>query len=415
MKILKAGIFIVWIFMMGPYVSAQDHDLDFYLTQARGNSPLLKDYQNQLLSGGIDSQLTRAAYLPQVSGISNNSYAPLIGGWGYDNAITNGGQLSAQVQASKTFASRSNLSAQLQSVGLNNKTIGNTAAIAAKDLKKTVTAQYITAYGDMVSVSFNKETLALLQKEEAILKGLTQANIYKQADYLTFFVTLQQQQLILRQSEIQMRNDLSMLNYLCGIVDTSIKELPDPRLKLSVLPEVYTSVFYQQYVIDSLKNINQHSLVNFSYKPKLSAFADAGYLSGYPYSLAKNLGTSFGFSVTVPIYDGRQKQMKMKKIDIAERTRAEYRDFFLRQYDQQIAQLTQQLRATESLIDEISGQIKYSSTLIDVNARLLETGNVRITDLVLAINTYLNARNLLNQNYISRLQIINQINYWEAL
>jgi len=350
-----------------------------------------------------------------VSGISNNSYAPLIGGWGYDNAITNGGQLSAQVQASKTFASRSNLSTQLQSVGLNNKTIGNTAAIAAKDLKKTVTAQYITSYGDMVSVSFNKETLALLQKEEVILKGLTQANIYKQADYLTFFVTLQQQQLILRQSEIQMRNDLSMLNYLCGIVDTSVKELPDPRLKLSVLPEVYTSVFYQQYVIDSLKNINQHSLVNFSYKPKLSAFADAGYLSGYPYSLAKNLGTSFGLSVTVPIYDGRQKQMKMKKIDIAERTRTEYRDFFLRQYDQQIAQLTQQLRATESLIDEISGQIKYSNTLIDVNARLLETGNVRITDLVLAINTYLNARNLLNQNYISRLQIINQINYWEAL
>ena len=99
MKILKAGIFFVWIFVMGPYVSAQDHDLDYYLTEARGNSPLLKDYQNQLLSGGIDSQLTRAAYLPQVSGISNNSYAPLIGGWGYDNAVTNGGQLRAPAAA----------------------------------------------------------------------------------------------------------------------------------------------------------------------------------------------------------------------------------------------------------------------------------------------------------------------------
>ena len=68
-----------------------------------------------------------------------------------------------------------------------------------------------------------------------------------------------------------------------------------------------------------------------------------------------------------------------------------------------------------SLIEDIRGQIKYSSALIDVNIKLLETGNIRITDLVLAINTYLNARNLLNQNYIGRLQIINQINYWEAL
>lgn len=400
---------------MGLYVRAQDHDLDYFLSQARSNSPLLKDYQNQQLSNSVDSQLTRAAYLPQVNGISNNSYAPVIGGWGYDNAVTNGGQLSAQVQATKTFVGRNNLATQLQSISLNSRSIGNTAAIAAKDLKKTVTAQYVTAYGDMVVVNFNKEVLALLQKEEAILKGLTQTNIYRQSDYLTFYVTLQQQQLLLRQSEIQLKNDLAMLNYLCGIVDTSVRDLPDPRLKLSVLPEVFSSVFYQQYTIDSLKNINQHSLINYGYRPKLNAFADAGYLSSYPFSLVKNFGTSFGFSVTVPIYDGHQRQMKYKKIDIAERTRTGYRDFFLRQYDQQIAQLTQQLRATESLIEEINGQIKYSNALIEVNVKLLETGNVRITDLVLAINTYLNARNLLNQNYISRLQIINQINYWEAL
>jgi len=48
---------------------------------------------------------------------------------------------------------------------------------------------------------------------------------------------------------------------------------------------------------------------------------------------------------------------------------------------------------------------------MDINARLLEGGNIRIPDLVLAINTYLNARNLLNQNYISRLQILNKIEY----
>jgi outer membrane protein TolC len=395
--------------------SAQEHNLDWYLDQARGNSPLIKDYRNQAETLGVDSQLIRASYLPQVNGVSTNIYAPVIRGFGYDNAISNGGQLSALVQGTKTFVGKNNLATQYETLSLDKRLASNNAAIAGRDLKKTVAAQYIVAYGNMMAMRFNQETLGLLQKEEGILKSLTQTNVYKQTDYLSFFVTLQQQQLIYRQSEIQYRNDLAMLNYLCGVVDTSLHVLPDPAIRISSIPDGTGSEFYRQYTIDSLKNINQRSLIDYSYKPKLSVFADAGYLSSLAYQAEKNFGVSAGLTLNVPIYDGRQRQLKYKKLEVAERTRKGYRDFFLRQYDQQIAQLMQQLHATEALIGEIGEQMKYSNTLIDVNAKLLETGNIRITDLVLAINTYMNARNLLNQNYISRMQIINQINYWEAL
>jgi len=413
-------ILLVILIIFPSYICAlgqsQSRDLSFYLDQARTNSPLLKDYQTQMLSLGLDSQMIRASYKPQVVGLSNDLYAPTLNSsWGYDNAVTNGGQLSAQVQASKSIVSRNNLATQYQSISLDKTSIGNTAAIAKRDLKKSVTAQYILAFGDLTTVNFNKESLDLLKKEETILKGLTETNVYKQADYLTFYVTLQQQQLLYRQSQIQFRNDLNNLNYLCGIVDTSeAATLPDPALTLSIIPDAYSSEFYRQFTIDSLKNLNQRSVINYSYKPKLNVFADAGYLSSLQYEAQKNFGTSIGLNLTVPIYDGKQKKLKFQKLDIAERTRSDYRDFFLRQYGQQIATLTQQLHATESLIEEIRGQIKYSNALIDVNAKLLETGNIRITDLVIAINTWLNARNLLNQNYINRLQIINQINYWEA-
>ncbi len=392
---------------------SQEHSLDFYLGQAKDNSPLLKDYQNQIQSGRLDSQLVRASFKVQVNGISNDLYAPVIKGYGYDNVITNGGQLSAQVQATKTLVSKSNLAAQLETVGLDNKSIGNSAVIAERDLKKSITAQYIVAYGDMVAMKFERETLDLLKREDAILKALTQTNVYRQTDYLTFYVTLQQQQLLFRQSEVQFKNDYASLNYLCGIQDTAVVDLPDPALKISALPDAYSSMFYRQYTIDSLKNINQRSVIAYGYKPKLSVFADAGYLSSMTYQMEKNFGTSAGLSLNVPIYDGRQRKLKYSKIDIAERTRAAYRDFFVRQYNQQIAQLTQQLHSTEALVEEIKGQISYSSSLVDVNMKLLETGNVHITDLVLALNTYLNARNLLNQNYLTLLQIINQIDYWE--
>jgi hypothetical protein len=255
----------------------------------------------------------------------------------------------------------------------------------------------------------------LFQSEESILKRLTQAGVYKQTDYLTFYVSFQQQLLLVRQSEIQFRNDCATLNYMSGIVDTSLVELEAPDLQMGTMPDIFNSPFYRQYTLDSLNLVNQQKSIFYTYKPKINVYADAGYNSSLQYEPYKNFGLSAGLNFSVPIYDGRQRKMKYQKINIAEDTRQHYKDYFLRQYNQQIAQLTQQLRSNESLINDINGQIKYSSTLIEVNKKLLETGEVRITDLILTINTFLNARNLLNQNYVNRMQIINQINYWQAL
>src|SRR5258706_9990694 len=65
--------------------------LDSYLQVALQNSPLLKDYQGQVQAGQVDSQIVRAGYPPQVTGTSVDNYAPVINRFGYDNAISNGG------------------------------------------------------------------------------------------------------------------------------------------------------------------------------------------------------------------------------------------------------------------------------------------------------------------------------------
>ena len=393
----------------------QERTLDYFISHAKSSSPLLADYRNQIQAGKIDSQLISASYRPQVNGISNDYYAPNAAGFGYDNVITNGGQISAQVQATKSLVSKGNLNAQYRAVSLQNESLGNNSALVEKDLKKTITTQYITVYGDLVTLNFNREVLTLFEKEEKILKKMTQANIYKQTDYLTFYVSLQQQQLSVRQSEIQYKNDCATLNYLSGIVDTSSFILTAPSLQLAALPDIYQSPLYRQYTLDSLKLLNDKKTIGYSYKPRVNVYADAGYNSSLMYDFYKNFGAGLGLTLSVPIYDGKQRSMKYQKLSLAERTRQDYRGFFLNQYSQQIAQLMQQLNATGSLIHDIEGQIKYAGTLVDVNQKLLETGEVRITDLILAISNFLTARNLLNQNTISRLQIVNQINYWQTL
>jgi len=387
-------------------------NLDFYLQQALQNSPLLKDYQNQVQSAIVDSQVIRAGYRPQVTGSSINTYAPTVKGWGYDNAISNGGNFSTLVSVNKTLVGQKHLDAEYETTRLQRLGSSNTSKISEQDLKKSVAAQYITTYGDMQQLKFNREVYALLQKEEVLLKDLAEKNVYRQTDYLSFLVTIKQEGLLISQLQVQYQNDYGTLNYLCGIMDTTGASLEDPGIQLQTLPDVTNSVFFRQYHIDSLKLRNNRSLIDFNYRPKASLYGDAGYSSTLAYEAQKNFGISFGVTVTVPIYDGHLRKLQYSRLDIAERTRAGYKDFFTRQYYQQIAQLTQQLRSTENLIGQINDQVKYSEALITVNGKLLGTGDARIADYILALNNYLSAKNLLTQNNITRLQIINQINYW---
>ncbi len=407
-KTTVAVIFI--IFYAG--ARAQQKDLDFFIGQALGNSPLLKDYQHQVLSNQADSQRILASYKPQVNGSSNALYAPVIAGVGYDGAITNGGQLTALVGVNQALVSRKYMSAQFETLRLQNQGIENTARISEQDLTRTITAQYIIAWGDLQQLNFAKEINTLLKKEETLLKKLTESNVYRQTDYLTFLVTRQQQELSIRQLSMQLQNDYATLNYLSGRMDTAEAVLPAPVLILRPLPAPGQSVFFQQFNIDSLTLLNNRKMVDLGYKPRASLFADAGYNSTFAYKGYRNFGTSFGMNLTVPIFDGRQRKIQYSKISLAERTRTGYLDFFQHQYNQQLTQLHQQLTATAGLITAINHQIRYAEGLINVNIKLLETGDVRIADIIIAINNYLAARNLLTQNTVSRLQIINQINYW---
>jgi outer membrane protein TolC len=400
------------IFLVNNLVFAQSKNLDYYINTGIVNSPLIKDYQNQVALNSIDSQRIKATFRPQVTATSNNSYSPYINGWGYDPALSNIAAFNELVNVNQSFVSKKNLNTQYKSIQLLSDSIRNAQKLTEQDIKRNITAQYITAYGDLEQLNFYTEVNNILKNQEIILKKLTQSNIYHQADYLTFLVTMKQQQLQLKQIRIQYRNDYSMLNYLCGIFDTSSFILDEPGILLQQLPDTGSSAFFFRFKNTSLQLQNDLKVLDFSYRPKVGAFANAGYSTTFAYQAYKNFGTGFGINVTVPIYDGRQRLLQQRKIKLFENTNENYKDFFTRQYGQQIAMLRQQLAGTESLISDINDQIKYADGLIKVNSQLLETGDTKIADLIISINNYLTAKNLLTQNNISRMQVINQINYW---
>jgi outer membrane protein TolC len=163
---------------------------------------------------------------------------------------------------------------------------------------------------------------------------------------------------------------------------------------------------------DSLKLTIEDKQVDFSYRPKLSLFGDAGYYSSWMFQPWKNFGASAGISFTMPIYDGRQRKMEHDKIYLREKTRLNYRDYFINQYNQQLFQLSAQISNNEKIYAVLSQQVAYSKALIDADHKLLETGDIRITDYILAINNYLEIRQALIKNSIERNLLITQFNYW---
>lgn len=391
---------------------SQDRQLSYFIDKAIEGSPLLGDLRNQVQVNRLDSLLIVAAQRPQVAFASNDNYAPIINGYGYDKAITNGANISGLFSINKSFLTGKTNRIQFESIRLLVEAAKNNLLITEQDIRKSVINQYLVTYGDQLQLKFNNAIQDRLNREEQVLKKLAQLNVYKQVDYLSFFVTVQQNDFKRKQQYIQYKDDYASLNYLCGIYDTTLVPLDSPRINLEQLPVVSNSVFFRKYNIDSLTLQNSRLLLNKNYVPRLNAYADAGYYSSMDYLPYKNFGTSVGLTLVVPIFDGKQKQLQLEKIDLQEKSRQRNRAYFSNQYQQQITQLNNQLKSIRELTADINMQLKYIETLMSVNQQLLQTGDVKIYDYILALNNYLNARSIINENNIKQWMLINQINYF---
>jgi outer membrane protein TolC len=409
---MKRLLLILLPLIMTVETGAQQSTLSYFINQAMANSPLLKNYGNQVLSNRIDSMRIRAGLGPQLNAVSNNYYAPVINGWGYDEIITDNANISVLLSLSKEIVSRNNRENRFRASQVLTNSLLNEKKITEQELKKNVTEQYINTFGAWQQLDFNRNILDLLRKEEQILKQLTENDVYRQTDYLTFLVTLQEHEYQLAQSRSSYRNELTSLYVLCGIEDTTSVSLSDPDISVSRPPDIQNSVFYQMFINDSIRLSIESKQIDFDYKPKISIFSDAGYLSSMYYQPWRNFGASAGINLSVPVYDGRQKQMQHDKITLQEQSRDNYRTFYIKQYYQKINQLFEQLKSNRELENLLNRQVDFTRTLLDADHKLLQTGNLMVADYIIAINNYLSIKNAIVQNTIERYQIINQINYW---
>lgn len=394
-------------------VGAQSRNLDYYLTEGLKNSPLLKDYGYQVLSNRLDSQKIRAAALPQVNGTGQIYYPPLINGYGYDQAITNGGNYMAIVGATQPFLNRGILKAQYNNLSINGLSLQNQGKISEHDLQKSIIMQYLVVYTDYTLLNNTQYTYKLLKEESDVLRPLVQHAIVKQSAYVAFSLEYQTQDIAVKQLKLQYKSDLAALNILCGINDTTVHPVEQPNIVRNQIKYAYlNSPLFEKYRIDSMLILSERRLVDIRYKPKLNWAVDAGIMAATPSRLLNYSGMSFGIGASVPIFDGHQRKLDYQKLDLSERTRSNYAGFFKTQYDVQLQQLNSEFAATQELLDEAKSQLKISESLIDMSRRELNTGDISVTDFIVFLRNNIDLRNSVTQAQIRSWQLTNEINYW---
>jgi hypothetical protein len=392
-------------------VFAQTRSLDFYIDAGIQNSPLLNDLKNQLSTVSIDSLLVRAAKKPLIEAKSQALYAPYSHNFGYDEVVTDGGNYQAVAAITQNIFNRRELENKFQALEIQKQSVGNTAKLSIAELKKTITDQYITSYSDFYDMQFNKSFLGLMYNENEIAKRFVTSGILNQTDYLALLVETQGQEILVDQLKYQFGKDLRLLNQLCGLNDTVTCELQEPQIALSEITDTIYSPFFRQFEIDSLRLANERIALDVRYRPKINWFADAGALSSTPENIYRHFGFSVGASLNVPIYDGRQKNLEIRKLSISENTISGYRSIYKKKYDQMLFQLNDELDGTGKVKIRIDKQLATSDQLVTSLKAQLEAGQVRMTDYINAIKNLRNINRNLNLINIRILQIRNEINF----
>lgn len=390
---------------------AQQRSLDYFLNQALSGSPLLKDYKYQILSNAQDSLLVKAVQKPQVTATGQILVAPFNNNFGYDEAITNGQNYIAVMGVSQNMFMKPYNENLYENISLQNKTISNNAKLTEQELKKIITDKYIIAYIAYSEFLSGKEILALLNEEEGLLKLLAEKGIYKQSEYLSFIIEEQTEETSILQQQIEYKQDLYEMNVLCGISDTATYILSDPDIRQSSAIDVENSPVYKQFKVDSLMNINGQRAINISYGPSVKWFADAGLSSTELLQTYKHFGFSFGLNVSVPIYDGKQREKELTKLKIKEDSRKNYQDFFKNQYSAKQLQIAQKIQSYDQLEISLEKQLSSINSLIGINKLQLNNGELSISDYLLTIKNYIETKHQLSLLQLEKSQMINELNY----
>ena len=399
--------------------------LDFYIRSAVENAPALHDLERQRSITALQKETDAARVIGVHAWISSEYlFAPFFTGSGllvstnpppyavgYDAGITNGGQYSAMLHAERSLFTGGLTDALSRQSDARQDALRLDHALEERTLRKDVTALYLESVRLQMLRNLSTETVASLRDELTLLDRLQRMGLTSARDYLLLRIESEARQVELRDAELQCRAAQQQLSTLCGLPpDTALIDLQPVTLELADSGD--GTGFLQRFVLDSLAIAAEQDVFDASYDPQIRLFANTGLNAVELRDIQKKFGFSAGFSLTLPLYDGGQKQRKQEQTALTLRSIWEYRRRSQLSVQTERAAAGDRLKTLRHNLQSVDAQLADFATVLEVSRRQLGDGGLSMIEYLTLLQKHIDMRKQQVDLRCSILQQINMLNYW---
>ncbi len=400
------------------------HSLDDFINSAFANSPVLKEYHQQQTLNQIQQKMNHAENTAfQVSLSGNYLFAPYFNNHGklvtinpapqaigYDINLFDGGLYSAQLNLERNIFNGRLMNILNRQVQIQDENARYNIDLEKHNLQKQVTDQYLNTYQSFLMIRLAREAVSNLSDQLKLTRELVEKGFVKTQDYLLLKIELKNQSIGLSDARQNYRSNLYQLYAVCGISDTAVVVIDSVALKMvKLMPE---SNFVQKYTLDSLVTVNQQQQFEVKYLPRVSIFFNTGLNAVEVNNIGRKFGMSAGFSLSVPLYDGRQKSLTRQQSLVNQHTISEYRRFSEQNIAMQRNDLISRIHVRQQNIEDLTEQIADYEKLLQLSDRQLQQGNVSMIDHLTLIRNFVEIRKNKIETEINYQLEINNYNYW---
>lgn len=393
---MKTCILSIFLISVAFCLVAQHRDLNFYLEQAKINSPLLNKAKNENKLVLLDlQQIDRVLSKPEINLVSGVSFAPIISHdnnanrfefvsdgatkyTGYDLAISEGGQYQALVSVKQPLLAGSKYRTYSNKAGISGQINDNITALTIHELEQVVRYQYILCLKSKMLTNNSLMLFRELRDQLKIMDKLVGNAIYKQTDLMVLQIEVQNYEADYKAFDAEYMTNIYDLNFVCGINDTSRIDLQEINFVLNTV-NFSKSNFLTSFKLDSLSVIADQAIYELKYKPQLDLFADGGLNAVYLPAFNR-LGFSAGLSLSWNIFDGRQRDIQREKSAINLHTIEFEKKNFMTQNEINRNKLLKQIGAIDQNIILYEQQISKYDKLKETYSRELSQGEVSVMD-----------------------------------
>ncbi len=317
------------IIFSGSAFSSGSMTLDQCLDTARSNSPELRIAANAIRASEMAKTAAKKARWPSISFAGNAGYAPVSLDFGYDPAVSNGGELGARIVAEQTLynGGLNGLDIRQASVEKENRTL--VYQQQERNLVASIRQAFISLLLARREAELRDSSVIRLNEYLSLVERLNEAGTVSYTDLLSTRVDLNNAQIEARKALESVESARIDLARLIGMPNDTTLTIRGSLDSLLISPDNSTGGIPEIDLGNNLDIVSARAgyvqsrialaQTKAQWRPSISLVADAGAVTSRENLLLpeperyNSLGYSVGITFQMPLWDWGIRKAEIEK------------------------------------------------------------------------------------------------------